>query len=603
MLTRKSKKFIIIGIIAIIVIIITVALVLLYMSTDYFKPSETLFMKYMGQNTESLQEVYKTAIQPSSYDEQLAQNKYTTQTKIKINQVENVGTSMESTQNSINRLKLEINEQTDKSNQYDYKDIKLLDNNEDVTQMEYIQNQNIYGVHFNDLFNQYILVEDESLEEAFSKAGFSEEEIIKIPNGEEYIKAFQFSEQEIQEEKDKYLQILKSNINKDNFSKQRNVAIQINENNLNANAYTLTLTKEQFYSLYIKILETLKQDETIMLRIDKLEEIENNFRKIYGGTEQTTGREKFQEEIAERITELEKNNIGQEEVKITVYENNEITVKTTIQTPDYEVNLDILQNQEKPFVELSYKNSSQEKEKVLTYEQTEEEKTINYQNKEKEDVKQYSLEISENVESNIHNKNIIVKYQDESNRVEANIEQAIQLVNQFEKETTLDDSNSINLSKLEGEQETQILDQVKQGVTEKIEEIKVNHFNLEDLKKILETAGLVKKQEVIEVKGITEAEKNRFNSKFELLGGEGLDSDNILNVIEAIKDNFIEIEVVSNNKVKLKIDRTQKNDDVVETLKNFIEENKDKAYNVTIEYDETTGLVSDLLLTILEKTN
>ncbi len=603
MLTRKSKKFIIIGIIAIIVIIITIALVLLYINTDYFKPSETLFMKYMGQNTESLQEVYKTAIQPSSYDEQLAQNKYTTQTKIKINQVENVGTSMESTQNSINRLKLEINEQTDKSNQYDYKDIKLLDNNEDVTQMEYIQNQNIYGVHFNDLFNQYILVEDESLEEAFSKAGFSEEEIIKIPNGEEYAKAFQFSEQEIQEEKDKYLQILKSNINKDNFSKQRNVAIQINENNLNANAYTLTLTKEQFYSLYIKILETLKQDETIMLRIDKLEEMENNFRKIYGGTEQTTGREKFQEEISERITELEKNNIGQEEVKITVYESNEITVKTTIQTPDYEVNLDILQNQEKPFVELSYKNSSQEKEKVLTYEQTEEEKTINYQNKEKEEVKQYSLEISENVESNIHNKNITAKYQDESNRVEANIEQAIQLVNQFEKEITFDDSNSINLSKLEGEQETQILDQIKQGVTNRIEEIKASHFNIEDLKSILETAGLVKKQEVIEVKGITEAEKNRFNSKFELLGGEGLDSDNILNVIEAIKDNFVEIEVVSNNEVKLKIDRTQKNDDVVETLKNFIEENQDKIYNVTIEYDETTGLVSDLLLTILEKTN
>ena len=79
--------------------------------------------------------------------------------------------------------------------------------------------------------------------------------------------------------------------------------------------------------------------------------------------------------------------------------------------------------------------------------------------------------------------------------------------------------------------------------------------------------------------------------------------DNILNVIEAIKDNFVEIEVVSNNEVKLKIDRTQKNDDVVETLKNFIEENQDKIYNVTIEYDETTGLVSDLLLTILEKTN
>ena len=73
------------------------------------------------------------------------------------------------------------------------------------------------------------------------------------------------------------------------------------------------------------------------------------------------------------------------------------------------------------------------------------------------------------------------------------------------------------------------------------------------------------------------------------------------NLIEAIKENLIDFEVVSNTELKLKLDRLDKDEEVATTLSAFIEQNKNKKYNAKVEYDETTGLVSDIVLTMLEK--
>jgi len=123
---------------------------------------------------------------------------------------------------------------------------------------------------------------------------------------------------------------------------------------------------------------------------------------------------------------------------------------------------------------------------------------------------------------------------------------------------------------------------------------------IEDLKEVLKTVGLIKEKQNIEASGITETEKKRFNSNFEILQGEKLEYQAVLNLINAIKENFVEIEIVSNKQLKLKIDRTNKNEKVAETLTTFIEENKNRKYDAKVEYDEATGLVSDIVLIMRE---
>ena len=146
-----------------------------------------------------------------------------------------------------------------------------------------------------------------------------------------------------------------------------------------------------------------------------------------------------------------------------------------------------------------------------------------------------------------------------------------------------------------------ILDIVNSSVSEKINEITTTAVNIEDLWQVLKTIGFVKEGQVIESTGVTETERNRFNSQFEILQGDNLETDDILNLIDAIKENLVDIEIVSNTELKLKLDTLNKNEEVATTLSSFVEQNKNKNYSAKVEYDEETGLVSDILLTMLEK--
>lgn len=586
--------------IIILLLIIAVTLILLYINTDMFKSNTTLFSKYLGQNVENIESLY-SEIGKSEYDELLNENKYETETQLKVNYAENVGTSSENTQNSVNQLKLRIDGQTDKNNQYNSQDINLLRNDEKVTEVEYIQNGNTYGLKFSDMFNQYVLVDNENLKELFEKAGYSEEELKNIPDQIEFnneIKdIFQFSEEEKENIKSKYINIINSDITKENFSKQKNQTIQIDGKNIKVNSYILTLTKEQLNNIYIKILEEVKQYETILTKIDKIQELLEK----YQPNETMNLREQFMEEVEDLITDITKNNIGQDEVKVIVYESNRTTVKTVIQTPDYEINMDLLSHQLGNYLQVDYKENTSEIDKILTYKKENGEFSIVFQSKENESETEYSLVNSERIDGNNCVKNMVAKYEDDSNKVEAIMEQKIAIVDNFENEVSLDDENSINLSELEAEQLVAVLDRVNEGVSQKINEITTTVINKEDLWNVLKVIGIVKEEETLQSSGVTETERNRFNSKFEILQGENLEGEAMLNLIEAVKQNLISMEVVSNTELRLKLDTLNKNEQVANTLSAFFEENKDQKYNAKVEYDETTGLASDILLTMVEE--
>ena len=133
-----------------------------------------------------------------------------------------------------------------------------------------------------------------------------------------------------------------------------------------------------------------------------------------------------------------------------------------------------------------------------------------------------------------------------------------------------------------------ILNQVTSSVFGKVNEINTNAIKTEDVGELGKAMGLIKEQDTIEANGITETEKSRFNSQFEILQGEDLKSDTILDLIDAIQDNLVDLEVISNTELKLKLDRLDKNEEVATTLSAFIEENKNKIYNAKVEYDEET---------------
>lgn len=597
MMPRKKKKTIILIATIVIVVMVIMAFVLLYVMTDSFKSNATLFTKYMGQNIENMDAIYRS-VGKNEVDELLQQNKYTIKTQAKVNVTEEIGTSSENTENSINQLKLEIEGQVDNQNQYQYQDIHLVNQNETIAEVEYLQNQNRYGIRFSDLFDQYLSVNKGELKQVLKKAGY-EETLENLPNdlllGKQWQTIFQFSEEEKQNIKSKYLTIINSNLTKNNFSKQKNQVIQIEGRNMNTNAYSLTLTKEQMNHIYIKILEQVKQDEIILSKIDELQTWQEN----YGIKKDKNLRKQFIEKIEEVISEITKNNIGQETVKIIVYENNRTTVKTVIQHTDYEINIDTLPLQTQNYLQITYQKIKEEKEMQLTYKKEKEETNFVLKNKEKEEVKQYDFQMTNEVKENSCQKTILAKYEDNQNRIEAKAEQNMEIVNDWQNQVFFEKQNTVDLSQLEEDTLKAVIEQVKNQVSEKRNKIMTNDLKQEDLEKVLKTLGILKEEQSFEVTGITETEKNRFNSKFEILQGEKLGGDAILKLIDAIQDNLVNIEMVSDTELKLKLDRLRKNEELANILIAFMEKNKNKNYSAKVEYDERTGLVDSILLTIL----
>ena len=581
----------------IISIIIVVSLILgmlvaLYINTDMFKSNMNLFTKYMQQSLENVESIYQD-IGHSQIRELLQQDKYTTQTQITVND--------EDIQNSINQLEIQIDAQTDKENEYSYKDINLLKEQENIAEAQYIQEGNINGVKFTGLFDQYVLIESENLKEVLKRAGYTNEELKNIPDSidldYDISSLFKFSDEEKQALKTKYLTIINENVSRKNFTKQSNQVISIDDESVKTNAYILTLAKEQFNNLIIQILENIKQDDILMSKIEQIQTIlqENNLYKEKNLAQQ------FISKIDDDITTIRRHNIGQEEAKILIYESNGKTVKISIQNPDYEASIDMLQNEAKTYNKISYADKLTEKEKAFSYKNTAGDISINYSNNENNKTSQYSLLVSENIEENNGTKNITIGYEDDSNSVQAIIEQNISKVKSLKNKIKLSEESTINLSELDEENLKTIVDRISEGMSEKTKDITTNQINVEDLRKVLEKIGIIKSQQELQVSGITETEKNRFNSKFDILQGENLENENILKLIETVKDNLINIEIASNVELKLKIDRYNSNEEMSEALTNFIKESRNRTYDVKTEYDETTGLVNGISIIIKEK--
>ena len=622
MMPRKKRIALAIAIPSIIVIIIIITGILLYLNTDMFKSNKTLFFKYFGKNSENIKEI-EEIFESSEYEKNLQNNKYTDDINIKVNYTNNLQTTSEDNSNTINNVKLLIKGEEDKNNKYSYKDFKLeKDKNiatntenqsssensnesnnkeQNIMEVEYIKNDNNYGIRFLDLFKQYLLVENNNLKDLFRKIGYSEQELENVPDSIEInditLSDIKFTEDEIKQLSEKYSEIINKKVSKEKFEKNSKQVITINEKNITTNAYILKLTNEELNNLYVDLLESLKQDEIIL---NKIESIQNKINSInINSSESKDLKESFAEEIDLQIEKINKTNIGNQETKIIVYENSGKTIRTAIQGKDYEINFDYINTQDEKNIELIVKKDEIETYNIKLKKDKDGIKLDIYSNDETNPIK-ISLEQNKNESDKKCSNNINLKYENANSKLEVSAEQEINIVDNFENENTLNDQNSILLNGLEKEQLQAVLNQVSEEVQQKInsisEEVKIN-----DIQEILEALGIINKQQNIEAGGITETEKNRFNSKFEILKGEELDNENVLKVVEAVKDNIINAQVDTNEEIKIEISRNESNQDIEKSLEEYIKKEKDKKYDIKIEYDEDTELVKYIIMTPAKK--
>ncbi len=624
MVPRKKKLAIIITSVTLAVIIIVATLLILYLKTDMFKSNQTLFCKYLTQNIGTIYE-YKN-IEKSDTNEMLENNKYISDLTGSIEYTENIGTSDENKNSPINKVKLSIASQTDKKNNYAYKDIKLVNGDENPVRFEYINQDSIYGIRLKGI-KQFVSTDiNDNLD---YENQINIQDISNKLKDIDFKSIFDFTNEEKETLKNTYLGIIQSNVSKDKFSKQSKALITLNNQDVQTNAYYLTLTREEYNNLIIKILRQISQDEIILGKIDKIDNLVEQD-ELYQSYNDNSLRNEVIELINDVIKEIENKNIGQDEVKITVYENSGRTVRTSIETTTNRFIIDTYNNGNS--LKLDNKiYGAVDSEQILIIE-----KDINSSN-DKISIEYEIIEDNEishdyiiKLEQKVDNTNItrLLQLQISNQKYKANlkVEDNIEIVNNFSETVPLEEDNML-LNDLNSEQVGRISNILMQNIQSQIQ--KLNEIvTLDDYVKMLQNIEILKKDtiQITDNENVTETEKNRFNSQFEFFTSENLSSDNIKELLNVAKNNFSDMKIFTKDReVKdLDIEKLNGSDsearDYIENIEeiqiyidknitsnqekqndtlSFVDKYKNKKFAVKIEYNNQTGLAEIIRIKVL----
>lgn len=265
------------------IIIITIVLILtlgcvgtfavLYFATDTFKSEQEMFYKYASQI--NLKEFIDLESY-NAYSERLKTSGHANEGELSI--------ELDMREETINES-VKYNGYTDPTNKTANYDISINKDNETLLAMNYLNNQDFYGILFKDVVNQYIVFENNNLKEFASKMGLQDtSEIpnkIEIPEidindlliteskeGEFVPSDVQYTDPPYPSEElntiiNKYLNVAMEEIPEENYSKIKKEEISLGEETIEADGYQVKLKVKDVQKILKKVLENARDDEQI----------------------------------------------------------------------------------------------------------------------------------------------------------------------------------------------------------------------------------------------------------------------------------------------------------------------------------------------------
>lgn len=320
---KKSNKVFIIVLIILSLLIIATSLVMIYLKTDLFKNEEQLFYKYAGQKLEAFDMLEEASIKEYFQKKQTTphenEGKYTL--SIQSNDFSN-----KEIIDKLDEISISFSGKTDPQNNKIEQNISLNYSDNVNFPIQYVQNKDIIGLISDPVVNKYVGIKNENLKELMQKLGASDttdipDKIGEMQEEQKTEEEIKQGEEEAKKIKDTYLNIIKDNINEENYSK-----IKDGENV----GYSLKLTYAEIKNIYIKILEQLKQDEIILSKISN-EETE-------------ISKEDFQNQVQELIDEAQDYEPEDQQLQINVYKSGEKSSLIEIIFSEFKIDIKMEEN-------------------------------------------------------------------------------------------------------------------------------------------------------------------------------------------------------------------------------------------------------------------
>ena len=600
MMPRKKRRLLLILSIIVVLIILAIAYIVVYQKTDMLKTNDVLFNKYATQIFQNMEPTFNQDNMLEMLDV-LEKNKLSTETTFKVNYKEDNDES-----NTINKLEMNINGQEEKSENYNYKNVKIKDSDNYLMGFECINEQDVKAVRL-DKIKQFLSTEkdDNGISELNDLVN------LKIEG------TFGISDEQVKKISEKYLNVIKNNISNATYSKKKGVTLEIDGKRYDTNSYSMTITKEKFNDVYIKVLEEIKKDDDILSWLDNIDKKINEYYQVIKRDETSNKKDEFVEKIENEIQDIQNSNIGNDERTITVYENQKRAISISIDTEKEKSGIDVINTSKTNYINIlkDEKNKDDDQKNSIDFKIERNKDTNNNSIKvdytkttDGKEIKN-NFTIDEKMENSKVTSNVTWNRKYEKNSLNVSLVSNIDIVNDFENKIELkDNKDNILFDKLNDEQKENVKNSMNNNWNNQTEQLKTV-ITYEQIQTILRNMKIIKsKAENISSEGTTtEAEKTRFNSGLELFAGEKISEERIEDLINTAKNNLEDIKITkydeeSNSEkkdpleYKLVIKKDAKNEELANNFIAYIKEKGNGTYTVTMEYDQESGLINNIYI-------
>ena len=561
---KKNTKILLILII-IIVIIILAGVGILVFATDIFKSDKEMFFKYMADIGDSKKGFIDDGLK--QYFEKKNNTPYNDEGEFSINILCDPNTLSENLQKNVdstNNFNISFSGQVDTANSKAAQNISLNYSNDVKFPINYKQIENKIGLQTKYVGSKFVAIETEKLNK-FSEDLDDVESYGEMVDKLQKMGKVELTEDEKSHIKDTYITVINQQLEKDKFSK-------VKESDMSG--YKLSLTGTDLQNVLVKLLETLKNDQTTVDKLNEYLKIQKNSAKITAS------------QIDDAIKSIKDDtDFSDKNFEIAVYQKNRNVCKLVIETTEGTIAIEKKIEGNQQNIDVSYEVKEDKKSKISF--------SANFENLESlQNIKEnYELiisspEVTESSTTKDVDSEVVYKY-NFSNDVN------------FTDSATVEDfssDNSLMLTDYDSDQVSSFLNAVVERISE-VNEQQMGQLGLEASKNpivnIIPSIGLyLENMNVLNQvnSNMSEAEINNFNQKFEAYESTNLKGVTVKGLLSTISLNN-QSEETSNEikEINYNGEEYEASEQNITLIKGEID--TEKSYRVEFEKDQDTGLI------------
>ena len=554
---KKNTKILLILII-IIVIIILAGVGILVFATDIFKSDKEMFFKYMADIGDYKKGFIDDGLK--QYFEKKNNTPYNDEGEFSVNiSSDNEQKKFE----NVNNFNISFSGQVDTANSKAAQNISLNYSNDVKFPINYKQIENKIGLQTKYVGSKFVAIETEKLNKL-------SEDLDDVESYGEMVDKLQkmgkveLTEDEKSHIKDTYITVINQQLEKDKFSK-------VKESDMSG--YKLSLTGTDLQNVLVKLLETLKNDQTTVDKLNEYLKIQKNSAKITAS------------QIDDAIKSIKDDtDFSDKNFEIAVYQKNRDVCKLVIETTEGTIAIEKKIEGNQQNIVVSYEMKEDKKSKISF--------SANFENLESlQNIKEnYELimslpEVAESsTTTDVDSEVVVYKFSNDVN---------------FTDSATVEDfssDNSLMLTDYDSDQVSNFLNAVVERISE-VNEQQMGQLGLEasenPIVNMIPSIGLyLGNMNVLNQvnSNMSEAEINNFNQKFEAYESTNLKGVTVKGLLSTISLNN-QSEETSNEikEINYNGEEYEASEQNITLIKGEID--TEKSYRVEFEKDQDTGLI------------